>query len=111
MEKYQSVIYEKRLSLSKNRICNKITDLFNLNKNLASYSVFLSSYMLDEIFNNYLLQYVGKIDIHDKVTIRETIQKALNLNLNDLMNEMELNDMYNHSKEYIELLLSIPKLI
>jgi len=108
MEKYQAIIYEKRISLSKNKIVNNIKDVFNKNKNMASYSVYLSSHMLDEIFNNYLLQYVGKIDIDDKITIRETLEKALNLKLSDLMNEIELNDMYNFSREYIEILIKKP---
>ena len=83
-QKYQAIIYEKRISLSKNKIVNNIKDLFNKNKNMASYSVYLSSYMLDEIFNNYLLEYVGKIDIDDKLEkLIETMNDCIDRINND----------------------------
>ena len=89
----------------KKRLVHNIKNVFEKNQQMACYSVFLSPYMLDEIFNCYLVSYVGKIDLNDKETIRELLERALGINLNDLMNEIELSELYTYSKEYIQLLI------
>lgn len=93
------------IKAEKKRLVQNIKAIFENNNQLASYSVFLSTYVLDEIFNCYLAQYVGRVDLNDKETIRNMLENALGINLNDLMNEIELLELYNYSKQYIQLLI------
>lgn len=100
----KSINYD--VNTEKKIIVHNIKHLFEKNNELASYSIFLSTCVLDEIFNLYLIQYVGKVDLDDKENIRIMLENALRLNLNDLMNEIELLDMYNFSKQYIQLMIT-----
>ena len=89
----------------KKRLVHNIKNVFEKNMNLACYSIFLSTYFFDELFNSYLKQYIGKINIDDTNKIRDMIEKTLVLDLDKLMNEIELIELYNYSKQYIILLM------
>jgi hypothetical protein len=41
-----------------------------------------------------LFQYVGKVNLDDKETIRIMLENSLGINLNDLMSEIEFTEMY-----------------
>lgn len=90
---------------SKKLIVHNIKNIFEKNNNLACYSIFLTTFFFDTIFESYLQSYVGKVNINDKNIIRNMIEKTLDIKLNDYMNEIELLEMYNYCKSYILILM------
>lgn len=89
----------------KKLLVNNIKYLFEQNRNMACYSMFLCETMFDMIFETYLKQYLNKIDLDDKQTIRNMLENILQIKLTDYMNDFELNEMHIYSKNYIELLI------
>ena len=97
--------YNNDIANEKKLLIQNIRYLFDQNKNMACYSMFLNEMMFDMIFQTYLKQYLGKINLDDKNTIRNMLETILQIKLTDYMNEFELNEMHIHCKNYIQLLI------
>ena len=94
------------IDTQKKIIVHNIKNLFEKNYNLACYSIFLTTYFFDSLFECYLQSYVGKVNLDDKDKIKDLIENTLDINLNEYMNEIELIEMYNYCKNYIIILIN-----
>lgn len=96
---------EKNIQDTKLEIVSEIKDIFNKNKFLSSYSGYLSTYFFDVLFEDYIQEYVNKIDENDIQTIKEIIEKSLDMKLNEFLKSDELLELYVLAKQYIHTLL------
>lgn len=90
----------------KNELVKKIKVIFDNNAFLSVYSGFLCSYLFDSIFENYVQNYVDKVDENDIQTIKEIIEVSLDMKLSDFLSVDEVFQMYFLCKEYIKILLN-----
>lgn len=105
VKKIYTVDCKNDIQSQKKLLVNNIKYLFEQNRNMACYSMFLNEMMFDMIFETYLKKYLNKIELDDKETIRNMLENILQIKLTDYMNDFELNEMHIYSKNYIELLI------
>jgi hypothetical protein len=91
--------------MNKQELVSEFKKIFQKNKNTGYLAVFLSTYFFDSIFNEYLVGYIGKISINDTNEIKKTIEKNLEIDLNEYFDEEELRNLYDICKQYIMILV------
>jgi hypothetical protein len=92
--------------MEKKLILNKIKTIFDNNDKLIGYSPFLCCYLFDCIFECHIEQYIGCVDETDKDTIKNIIEKGLDMSLNELMTDNELDSMYILCLKYIKIMIN-----